>query len=94
MIRRTFTVSNRLGLHARAAAHLVSVTGRFRSRVTLSRPGRAEAIDAKSILGVLMLAAQPDTQLHVEVDGDDEEAAMAAVSGVFDRGFREPGREP
>jgi phosphocarrier protein HPr len=86
LIERAMEISNRLGLHARAAAKLVHTAGAFKSRTTLVKDG--EEVDAKSILGLLLLAAAQGTQLVVRCDGEDEEAALRAVTeliaGKFD----------
>lgn len=87
MIRRELTVSNRLGLHARAAAKLVQLANLFRSQVTLSTDQMSA--DAKSILGVLTLAAGQNTELVVEVHGPDEEEAMAKIEALFHQKFGE-----
>ncbi len=87
MAEREITVSNRLGLHARAAAKLVQTSGQFASRVTLLCRGRE--VNAQSILGVMMLAAGKGTALTVRTQGDDEEAALAAVAALFERKFDE-----
>jgi len=89
MLTRTLTVTNLLGIHARAAARLVALTSRYQARVLLSRPDRREAIDGKSILGVLMLAASRGTQLVVTVEGADENEAMAAIEQLFRQQFEE-----
>lgn len=91
MLTKTLTVNNLLGIHARAAARLVALTSRFQSRVLLSRPDRREAIDGKSILGILMLAASRGTTLTVTVDGPDEAEALAAVEQLFVQDFEEQG---
>jgi phosphocarrier protein len=91
MLTKTLTVNNLLGIHARAAARLVALTSRFQSRVLLSRPDRREAIDGKSILGILMLAASRGTALTVTVDGPDETEALAAVEQLFVQDFEEKG---
>ena len=89
MLTKTLTVNNLLGIHARAAARLVALTSRFQCRVLLSRPDRREAIDGKSILGVLMLAASRGTALTVTVDGPDEAGALAAIELLFAQNFEE-----
>lgn len=91
MLTKTLTVNNLLGIHARAAARLVALTSRFQSRVLLSRPDRREAIDGKSILGILMLAASRGTALTVTVDGSDEAEALAAIEHLFVQNFEEMG---
>lgn len=89
MIRQVVTVANKLGLHARAAAKLVRLTSRFESEVHLSREGESQQIDAKSILGVLMLAAGQGTRLVVSAEGGDEGAASEAVRLLFEGKFGE-----
>jgi phosphocarrier protein HPr len=89
MRTKTLTVTNILGIHARAAARLVALTSRYQSRVTLSRPDRREAIDGKSILGILMLAASRGTELTVTVEGPDESETMAAIEQLFTQRFEE-----
>jgi len=87
VIEREVEIVNRLGLHARAAAKLVHLAGSFRSAVTLVQDG--EAVDAKSILGILLLAAGKGAHLVVRCDGPDEEEAMAALSGLIAGRFGE-----
>src|SRR5687768_8108560 len=86
---RRLQVTGRLGLHARAAANLVRVAGRFKSSLTLYRlDGDLEA-DAKSILSILTLAASRGTELRVVANGVDEEEALDAVVSLFSRDFDE-----
>jgi phosphocarrier protein len=80
-------ISNKLGLHARAAAKLTQLAGRYRSDIFISRG--AQRVNAKSIMGVMMLAAGIGTTLSVRADGPDEEAAVAAVVELFERKFDE-----
>jgi phosphocarrier protein len=87
VIEREVEILNRLGLHARAAARLVHCAGGFRSRVTLLKDG--EEVDAKSILGILLLGAAQGTRLRLRCDGDDEAAAMAAVTELIAKRFEE-----
>jgi phosphoenolpyruvate-protein phosphotransferase (PTS system enzyme I) len=90
---RTLQVTGRLGLHARAAANLVRVAGRFQSTLTLYRlDGNVEA-DAKSILSILTLAASRGTKLRIVASGIDEQEALEAVVGLFSRDFDETERE-
>ena len=89
MVETVLTVKNELGLHARAAARMVHVTSRFQSRITFFRKDRAEAIDGKSILGILMMAAARGTCLGVTVDGPDEKSALAAIVHMFENQFEE-----
>jgi phosphocarrier protein len=87
MIERQVEIVNRLGLHARAAAKLVHTAGGYRSRVTLMKDG--EEVDAKSILGILLMAAAQGSQLTIRCDGQDEEEAMRAVTGLIGNRFDE-----
>ena len=87
MLDRELTVSNRLGLHARATAKLVQVLSGFRCNATLSAKGRE--VNAKSIMGVMLLAAGQGTPVTVRVDGADEAQALAAVVELFERNFDE-----
>lgn len=89
MAERTLQVTGRLGLHARAAANLVRVAGRFQSVLTIHRlDGNVEA-DAKSILSILTLAASRGTKLRIVAHGIDEQEALDAVVGLFSRDFDE-----
>jgi len=87
VIQSTITISNRLGLHARASAKLTKLAGSFRSEIHLSRQTRR--VNAKSIMGVMMLAAGMGTEIGIEVDGPDEAAAMAALRALIDDKFGE-----
>lgn len=80
-------IVNRLGLHARAAAKLVHTAGGFQSRVTMLKDG--EEVDAKSILGLLLLAAGQGSRLRVRCEGADEEQAMRAVIQLIANRFDE-----
>ena len=87
MLERELIVSNRLGLHARATARLVQTLSSFRSNATLSAKGRE--VNAKSIMGVMLLAAGKGTSVTVRLDGEDEAEALAAVTALFDNRFDE-----
>ena len=87
MLERDIVVSNRLGLHARASAKLVQLVAGFKSTVWLISKGRE--VNAQSIMGVMMLAAGMGTSLTVRAEGDDAEAALAAVVDLFGRKFDE-----
>ena len=87
MLERELQVTNRLGLHARAAAKLVQLLSAFKSQVTLT--GRGREVNAKSIMGVLLLAAGPGATLVLRAEGDDEAAALAAAAALFERRFDE-----
>jgi len=87
MLEKELMVSNRLGLHARATAKLVQVLSDFRANATLVAKGRE--VNAKSIMGVMLLAAAQGTPVTVRVDGEDEAAALEAVTALFERRFDE-----
>ncbi len=87
MIRSTVTISNKLGLHARASAKLTKLAGSFRSEVHMARNGRR--INAKSIMGVMMLAAGLGTEVEIETEGPDEQAAMEALLALINDKFGE-----
>ena len=88
MPRAEIVIINKLGLHARASARLTQVASGFKCGVWLSRNGRR--VNAKSIMGVMMLAAGKGVAITVEAEGDDAEAALAAirklVADKFDEG--------
>ncbi len=87
MIKTTVSISNKLGLHARASAKLTKLAGGFQSEISMTRNGRR--VNAKSIMGVMMLAAGLGAEVEIEVDGADEEAAMAALVALVDDKFGE-----
>ncbi|HMQ71889.1 MAG TPA: HPr family phosphocarrier protein [Rubrivivax sp.] len=87
MIRTTITISNRLGLHARASAKLTKLAGSFACEVHMTRNGRR--INAKSIMGVMMLAAGQGSEVEIETDGADEQQAMAALRELIEDRFGE-----
>ncbi len=87
MIEQELTVSNKLGLHARASAKLVQLVQGFKATVWLVSKGRE--VNAQSIMGVMMLAAGIGTPLTVRADGADEVVALAAVVALFERKFDE-----
>ncbi len=87
MLRAEVVVVNRLGLHARPSARLTAVASKFRSEVWLTKGSRR--INAKSIMGVMMLAAARGSTLLVETDGPDEAEALAAMKKLIGSGFGE-----
>ena len=87
MIERELTVANRLGLHARATAKLVQLLSGYSCNVTLVAKGRE--VNAKSIMGVMLLAAGNGSTVVLRVDGEDEAAAADAVAALFERRFDE-----
>jgi len=87
MIKSTLTISNKLGLHARASAKLTKLAGSFQCEVFMSRNGRR--VNAKSIMGVMMLAAGIGSQVELETEGSDEQAAQDAITALFNDKFGE-----
>ena len=80
-------IKNKLGLHARAAALLVQTVNRFEAEVKISKDG--QEVDARSIMGVLTLAATQGSKIHVEAKGNDAEEALRAVEKLVDKKFFE-----
>ena len=87
MLQREVEIINKLGLHARASAKLTQVAGKFEAHVWLSRNGRR--VNAKSIMGVMMLAAAKGSTVVIETEGADEEQAMAALAALVAARFDE-----
>ena len=87
MLQQEVEIINKLGLHARASAKLTQVAGQFKAGVWLSRNGRR--VNAKSIMGVMMLAAAMGSKVVIETDGPDEDEAMKAVIGLIAARFEE-----
>jgi phosphocarrier protein HPr len=87
MIKQVATINNKLGLHARASAKLTKLAGGFASEVHLSRNGRR--VNAKSIMGVMMLAAGLGSEVEIETEGADEQAALDAIVALIDDKFGE-----
>ncbi|WP_368561773.1 HPr family phosphocarrier protein [Pseudoxanthomonas sp. UTMC 1351] len=88
MLERELIISNRLGLHARATAKLVQAVAKYpRCNVTLAAKGRE--VNAKSIMGVMLLAAGQGTPVIVKVDGEKETEAMDDIVSLFERRFDE-----
>ncbi|WP_432821104.1 HPr family phosphocarrier protein [Trichloromonas sp.] len=87
MKKQQFTIVNRLGLHARAAAQLVQTANRFHADVTVAKDG--VEVNGKSIMGILMLAAPKGSQIEVNVAGPDMEQAFAAIAQLIENGFGE-----
>lgn len=87
MLSRSFTIKNRLGLHARAAAQLVQTANQFAAEVTLLKEDIE--VNGKSIMGILLLAAPKGTEISVAVDGPDEERAMVVLADLIEDGFGE-----
>jgi len=87
MLEQDIEIINKLGLHARASAKLVSTSARFGSRIELEFG--SQKADAKSIMSVMMLAASKGSKMVLRTDGDDEQAAMDAVTALINNYFDE-----
>lgn len=87
VIEKTLKVRNRLGLHARPAALFVQTAGRFRCQVKVAK-GDIE-VNGKSMMGLMMLAAEQGSDLKISLDGDDAPLAMAELEKLFNRNFDE-----
>jgi len=84
---QTFTIKNKLGLHARAAALLVKTANRFISNVSLEKDGLE--VNGKSIMGILMLAATKGTRITLKVEGKDAEQAIQTLGKLIENKFNE-----
>ena len=87
MIKKSVTISNKLGLHARASAKLTATASKFQSGVWIARNGRR--VNAKSIMGVMMLAAGQGSSVLLEAEGADADAALAALTKLIAEKFGE-----
>jgi phosphocarrier protein len=87
MLRLQVEIVNRLGLHARASAKLTQLAGGFQCDVWMTRDGRR--VNAKSIMGVMMLAAAKGSSVELETEGSDEQAAMDALVALIKDKFGE-----
>jgi len=87
MITRDFTINNKLGLHARPSAQLTQVASAYKSEVWIAKNGRR--VNAKSIMGVMMLAAGKGSIVTVDADGPDAEQALDAIGRLIGSGFGE-----
>lgn len=87
MLQQDIEIVNMLGLHARASAKLTQMAGQFNSEIWIARNERR--VNAKSIMGVMMLAANKGSTIRIEIDGTDEEAAMQALTALIADRFGE-----
>jgi phosphocarrier protein len=87
MIEETLIIKNKHGLHARPAAHLVKIAGRFKSDIKIFKDGLE--VNAKSIMGVMMLAAEPGSEVLLQINGADEENAFNDIKELFEKKFYE-----
>jgi len=89
MIDTDICIINKLGLHARATAKLIGLTSTFRSSIRLTKGSKT--VDAKNMMGVLMLGAGKGTTLRLQIEGDDADEAYKAIVDLFNRYFDEGG---
>jgi phosphocarrier protein len=89
MIKHSAKIVNKLGLHARPSAMLVTAASKFQSEVYFTKNGLR--VNGKSILGVMMLAAEQGAELLIEIEGPDEQQALAEIVNVIGSGFGEAG---
>lgn len=87
MISREFTISNKLGLHARPAAMFVKTASKYKSKIEVKKDDMV--VDGKSIMGLMMLAAESGSMLQLTVNGDDEQEAMDSIARLFEVNFNE-----
>ena len=87
VVIKELSIINRLGLHARAAAQLVKAANQFSSEITIEKAD--DQVNAKSIMGILMLAAACGSRITVTTEGEDAEAAMATIEEMINDGFGE-----
>jgi phosphocarrier protein len=87
-VEEQVTIVNPLGMHARPAAEFVKLAARFSAEITVSKDGHA--VNGKSILGVMTLAAECGSTIVIAAEGPDADAAVAALVALVDRGFSEP----
>ncbi len=86
-LSRTVVICNKRGLHARASAKFVKTAAGFDAEVRVTKDG--QTVDARSIMGLMMLAAGPGSEIHVEAEGDDAEPAIAALCALVAAKFDE-----
>jgi phosphocarrier protein len=88
MLTKTFTIKNKVGLHARPASVLVQTANKFKSDIKIEKDGRI--VSAKSILGVLSIGAEKGSTIIVTVDGVDEEEALKTIEDLVNNNFGDP----
>lgn len=86
-MEKTMTIRNHMGLHARPAAMFVQEAGKFKSQIYVVKDGLQ--VNGKSVMGLMLLAAESGSKLTIKADGPDEEAALAALEKLFERRFDE-----
>lgn len=85
MLEKQFTITNRQGLHARPAAMFVKISNRFKCEVWVSKEG--EQVNGKSIMGLMILAAEEGSKIDISTDGEDEAEAMESLGALIESGF-------
>ena len=85
MIKKSFTIKNKTGLHARPAAMLVKTTGKFKADIFITKDGLE--VNGKSIMGVMTLAAESGSVIDVKVDGPDEKELLEALENLINNDF-------
>lgn len=88
MLKKSLTLKNKLGLHARAAALFVQTAGKFKSKITVIKEN--QPADGKSIMGLMILAAECGSVLTITAEGSDEKEALTALEDLISRKFNEP----
>ncbi len=86
-VEKTVTIPNRLGIHARPASLLAQTAGRFQSQIWIEKDGIE--VNARSILGLMMLVAGQGTEITIKAEGEDAEAAVEALAQLVEEGFGE-----
>ncbi len=89
MIQEDITIQNKHGLHARPAAQFVKIAGKFTSDIKVVKDGLE--VNGKSIMGIMMLAAEPGSEITIIIDGEDEQDAMNAIKELIENKFYEEG---
>jgi phosphocarrier protein len=87
MVKKDYTILNKLGIHARPAAQFVKIANRFQAEVYVEKDG--EEVDGKSIMGLMMLAAGHGSVVTISADGPDEDTAIDAIGDLIGRKFEE-----
>nr|KXH70642.1 MAG: hypothetical protein AM324_00925 [Candidatus Thorarchaeota archaeon SMTZ1-83] len=87
MVEADVKITNRLGIHARPATLLVKAAQKFKSRITLLKDDME--VDGKSIMDIMILAAEPDTTITIRADGEDEDEALGALKKIVEDKFYE-----
>ena len=87
MIEKTYTIQSKQGLHARPVAELCKITSKYKSNITISKDGID--VNGKSVMGILMLAAEYMSEINVKIDGEDEAELKSAIEELIENNFNE-----